>query len=142
VVCQLGKFLLATSTVIFGSRSLGHTFLSHCSESHTTTPYCYLKGHLFKLGLTDDPTCERCLEEDSISPTYLVWMWYHSLFKISSPGPVPYGTKWLLRHPHKQSPTFHSKCRINKGLIKQGSTINHWRLRCKGQIFMAHPLYI
>jgi hypothetical protein len=22
------------------------------------------KGHLFKLGLTDDPTCERCLEED------------------------------------------------------------------------------
>jgi hypothetical protein len=22
-----------------------------------------LKGHLFKLGLTDDPTCERCLEQ-------------------------------------------------------------------------------
>jgi hypothetical protein len=22
------------------------------------------KGHLFKMGLTDDPTCERCLEED------------------------------------------------------------------------------
>jgi hypothetical protein len=22
------------------------------------------KGHLFKLGLTDDPTCESCLEED------------------------------------------------------------------------------
>jgi hypothetical protein len=22
------------------------------------------KRHLFKLGLTDDPTCERCLEED------------------------------------------------------------------------------
>jgi hypothetical protein len=22
------------------------------------------KGHLLKLGLTDDPTCERCLEED------------------------------------------------------------------------------
>jgi hypothetical protein len=21
-------------------------------------------GHLFKLGLTDDPTCESCLEED------------------------------------------------------------------------------
>jgi hypothetical protein len=21
-------------------------------------------GHLFKLGLIDDPTCERCLEED------------------------------------------------------------------------------
>jgi hypothetical protein len=24
----------------------------------------YLKGHLFKVGLTDDPTCKRCLEED------------------------------------------------------------------------------
>jgi hypothetical protein len=28
------------------------------------TGQCHLKGHLFKLGLTDDPTCERCLEED------------------------------------------------------------------------------
>jgi hypothetical protein len=27
------------------------------------TGHCHLKGHLFKLGLTDDPTCERCLEE-------------------------------------------------------------------------------
>jgi hypothetical protein len=26
--------------------------------------HCHLKGHLFKMGLTDDPTCERCLEED------------------------------------------------------------------------------
>jgi hypothetical protein len=25
---------------------------------------CHLKGHFFKLGLTDDPTCERCLEDD------------------------------------------------------------------------------
>jgi hypothetical protein len=24
----------------------------------------HLKGHLFKLGLTDDPTYDRCLEED------------------------------------------------------------------------------
>jgi hypothetical protein len=27
------------------------------------TGHCHLKGHLFKLGLTDDPICERCLEE-------------------------------------------------------------------------------
>jgi hypothetical protein len=26
--------------------------------------HCHLKGHLFKLGLTDDPFYERCLEED------------------------------------------------------------------------------
>jgi hypothetical protein len=28
------------------------------------TGHCHLKGHLLKLGLTDDPICERCLEED------------------------------------------------------------------------------
>jgi hypothetical protein len=28
------------------------------------TGHCHLKGHLFKLGLTDSPICERCLEED------------------------------------------------------------------------------
>jgi hypothetical protein len=28
------------------------------------TGHCQLKGHLFKLELTDDPTCERCLEEE------------------------------------------------------------------------------
>jgi hypothetical protein len=28
------------------------------------TGHCHLKGHLFKRGLTDDPICERCLEED------------------------------------------------------------------------------
>jgi hypothetical protein len=27
--------------------------------------HCHLKGHLFKLGLTDDLTCERCLEDES-----------------------------------------------------------------------------
>jgi hypothetical protein len=25
---------------------------------------CHQKGHVFTLGLTDDPTCERCLEDD------------------------------------------------------------------------------
>jgi hypothetical protein len=27
------------------------------------TGHCHLKGHIFKVGLTDDSTCERCLEE-------------------------------------------------------------------------------
>jgi hypothetical protein len=35
------------------------------------TGHCHLKGHLFKLGLTDDPTCERCLEEDE-SATHIL----------------------------------------------------------------------
>jgi hypothetical protein len=38
-----------------------------------------------------------------------------------------------------QSPTLHSRCRINKGLIKRGSTIDHWRSRCKGWILWPTP---
>jgi hypothetical protein len=33
--------------------------------------HCHLKGHLFKLGLTDDPICERCLEDDE-SATHIL----------------------------------------------------------------------
>jgi hypothetical protein len=28
------------------------------------TGHCHLKGHLFKLRLTDNPACERCLQEN------------------------------------------------------------------------------
>jgi hypothetical protein len=28
------------------------------------TGHCHLKGHLFKMGLMNDPICERCLETD------------------------------------------------------------------------------
>jgi hypothetical protein len=35
------------------------------------TGHCHLKGHLFKLRLTDDPICERCLEEDE-SATHIL----------------------------------------------------------------------
>jgi hypothetical protein len=62
------------------------------------TGHCHLKGHVFKLGLTDDPICERCLEDDE-SVTYPMWLWGHKLLKISSPEPVLHGTKWLLWRP-------------------------------------------
>jgi hypothetical protein len=55
-----------------------------------------------------------------ISHTHPMWLWGHSLFKISSPGPVVYGTKWLLWRLHKQSLTFHRKCRIDKGFPNKG----------------------
>jgi hypothetical protein len=74
-----------------------------------------------------------------ISHTYPMCLWGHSLFKILSPEPVLLGTEWLLWRPHKWSPTFHSKCRINKVLIKRGSIIDQWWSRCKGQITMVHP---
>jgi hypothetical protein len=35
------------------------------------TGQCHLKGHLFKLGLTNDPICERFLEEDE-SATHIL----------------------------------------------------------------------
>jgi hypothetical protein len=36
------------------------------------TGYCRLSGHLFTLGLIDDPTCERCLEKDQ-SVTHILY---------------------------------------------------------------------
>jgi hypothetical protein len=35
------------------------------------TGHSNIKGHRFKLGLTDDPTCERCLQEDG-SATHIL----------------------------------------------------------------------
>jgi hypothetical protein len=35
------------------------------------TGHCHRKEHLFKLGLTDYPTCERCLEDDE-SATHIL----------------------------------------------------------------------
>jgi hypothetical protein len=74
-----------------------------------------------------------------ISHTHPVWLWGCSSCKISSPGPVLHGTKWLLWRPHIQSPTLHSRCVINKGLIKRGSTVDHWRWRWKGWILRSTP---
>jgi hypothetical protein len=83
------------------------------------TGHWHLKGHPFKQGLTDDPTCERCLEEDE-SATHILWdckaianlkFRHQGQFFIEP-------SDWLLWRPYKQSPTFHSRYRINKGLIK------------------------
>jgi hypothetical protein len=47
-----------------------------------------------------------------------MWLWGYSSFKISSPGSVFHGTKWLLWRSRKWSPALHSKCGINEGLSK------------------------
>jgi hypothetical protein len=69
-----------------------------------------------------------------ISHTYPMWLWGHSIFKV-----VLHWTEWLLWCSHIQSPMLHSKCWINKGLIKRGSTIDHQRSRCKGWILCPIP---
>jgi hypothetical protein len=108
-----------------GSRTIYRTL------SPKTTP--------FQTGTDRRPYLLKVPRKRRISHTYPMWLWGHSLFKISSPGAVFYGTKWLLWRPPKQSPTFHSKCRIDKRLFKRGSTIDHWRSQCKGRIFVVHP---
>jgi hypothetical protein len=81
----------------------------------------------------------KVLGRSRISHTYPVWLWGCSSHNISSLRPVFHGTKWLLWRPHIQSPTLHSRCGINKGLIKKGSTIDHWRSWCKGYILWPTP---
>jgi hypothetical protein len=44
------------------------------------TGHCHLKGHLVKLGLTDDPTCERCLQEDCEAIAHLRFRHLGQLF--------------------------------------------------------------
>jgi hypothetical protein len=65
------------------------------------TGHCYLKGHLFKTGIDRWSNFWQVPTRRRISHTYPVWLWGHSLFKISSPGPVLYGTKPLLWRSHK-----------------------------------------
>jgi hypothetical protein len=60
-----------------------------------------------------------CISASKEKLTHHMWLWGYSLYKILSPGPVFYGTKWLLWRPPKQSSTFNSKCRIDKGLTKK-----------------------
>jgi hypothetical protein len=36
------------------------------------TGHCHLKGHLFEMGLTDNPICKRCLQKDE-SATYILY---------------------------------------------------------------------
>jgi hypothetical protein len=89
------------------------------------TGHCHLKGHLLKLGLTDDPICERCLEDDE-SATHI----------LCDCEAVAYFVTWasfFFMEPsdYYDAPvdkvlcSLHSRCRINKGLIKRGSTIGH-----------------
>jgi hypothetical protein len=96
----------------------------------------------FQIGIDRWPHCKRSLEEDESAIHILcdceaiAYLRFHHLGQFFMEQSDYYDT------PHKQSPTFHSKCRINKGLIRRGSTIDHWKLWCKGWIIMAHPSYI
>jgi hypothetical protein len=74
------------------------------------------------------PNLQKVPRRWRISHAYPMWLCGHNFFKISSPGPVLQGTKWLLWRLHIQSPTLPLRCGIKKTLIKRGSTRDHWRL--------------
>jgi hypothetical protein len=48
----------------------------------------------FQTGIDWWPNLWKVPRRRRISHIYPMWLWGHSLFKISSPGPVYHGTKW------------------------------------------------
>jgi hypothetical protein len=78
------------------------------------TGHCHLKGHLFKLGLSNSTTCERCQEENETA-THIRLCHLDQYFMEPSD----------FRHAHIQNPMLHSKRkgRHNRSL---------WS-RCEGQ---------
>jgi hypothetical protein len=73
-------------------------------------PYSLVKGYKLSGNLVPS----------SIWRQYVDMKWWHSFIRL-------------------QSPTTNSRCRINKGLIKRESIIDHWRWRCKGLILWPTP---
>jgi hypothetical protein len=123
---------------------------NHKSVNPLTVAYIFMGGRTtyrtlspkrapFQIGVDWWSHLRKVPRRRRISHTYSMWLRGHSIFKISSPGPVLHGTKWLLWRPHIQSPTLNSRCGINKRLIKRGSTMDHWRSQCKGWILCPTP---
>jgi hypothetical protein len=87
--------------------------------------HCHLKGHLFKLGLTDDPTCERGLEEDESSThslcdcEALAYLRFSQLSQFSM-KPSDYYDTHINKVLH-----FIRGVAVIKGSSKRGSTRDH-----------------
>jgi hypothetical protein len=76
-----------------------------------------------------------------ISHTYPMWLWGHSLLKISPPGPPFHGTRWLPWHPHKSNTTLHPKCGAVGGVKRRGMHNRSRKVAVHGPIW-ASPLFI
>jgi hypothetical protein len=97
------------------------------------TGHCHLKGHIFKMRLTNSPICERCLEKHQSSTHILcdceaiVYLRFHHL-----------GHYFMEPRDYQDasaSKILHSIQSVGllKGWNRGGCTIDHWRSRCKGQ---------
>jgi hypothetical protein len=91
------------------------------------TGHCHLKGHLFKLGLTNNPACERCLEVDE-STTHtcilcdceaIAYLRFRHLSQFFM-EPSDYYDAPISKVLH-----FIRSVGLIKGLIIRGSTIDH-----------------
>jgi hypothetical protein len=89
------------------------------------TGHCHLKEYILKLGLTDDPICERCIEEgesathilsDCEATAYLRFLHLGQLFL----EPSDYSDRPINKVIH-----FIRGAGLVKGLLKRGSTIDH-----------------
>jgi hypothetical protein len=74
------------------------------------TGHCHLKGHLFKMGLTDSPTCERCLEKDESATHILCDCEAIACLRFRHLG------HYFMEPGDYQDTTLHSKCRTVGGL--------------------------
>jgi hypothetical protein len=93
----------------------------------------HLKGHLFNLGLSDSPTCDRCRDKDETPTHVLCECEALAHRRLRHLGQYFMDPSDYFDAPHVQDPAFHSKCRIAEGMNGRGSTIYHCRSRCKGR---------
>jgi hypothetical protein len=82
------------------------------------TGQCHLKGHFFKLEMTDDRNCESCLEEDESAIHILCDCEAKTYLRFRHLGQSFLEPSYYYDAPINTSSTFNSKCRINKSLIK------------------------
>jgi hypothetical protein len=106
------------------------------------TGQSHLKRRLFKLELTDDPTCEMCLEVDE-SATHVLWYCEaiaHLRFRHLGQffmQPSDYYDASTSKVLH-----FIRSVRLIKGWLKGGSTIDQWWSWFKGRMWPTPQPYI
>jgi hypothetical protein len=89
------------------------------------TGHCHLKGHLFKLGLTDDPTCERCQEEDESATHILCDCEATAYLRFRHLGQFYMEPSEYYDAPINNVLHFIRGVGLIKGSSKRGSTIDH-----------------
>jgi hypothetical protein len=98
----------------------------------TSSAHCHLKGHLFKMGLTDSPTCERCLEKDETAIAYLRFR--HLVHYFMEPGDYQDAPVRKILH-------FIGSVGLLEGWNRGGCTIDLGKIAVQGPI-KAYPLFI